>query len=108
MDLDFEYNYLIQVGINGPNVNLSFKKKLRSFIETTGQVFLMLVLVHYTQDNVHPAFRKGIKKLGIDINKIFRKIYFFFAYSSACKGDCSSVEESTEVAAKYAMQHTET
>ena len=53
-------------------------------------------------------FRKGIKRLGFNFDEFFHDIHFFLKHSSACREDYASIEEVTEVAAQYAMQHTET
>ena len=46
--------------------------------------------------------------LGFDVDEFFHDIHFFFKYYSAHREDYASVEESTEVAAQYTRQHTET
>ena len=42
------------------------------------------------------------------MDKFFHDIRFLFKHSCACREDYASVEKVTEVAAQYAMQHTET
>ena len=56
---------------------------------------------------VHTAFKKGIKKLDFDMDEFFHDIHFF-KHSSARREDYASLEETTEVAAWYALQHSET
>ena len=53
-------------------------------------------------------FGKRIKRLGFNLNEFFHDIHFFFKPSSARREDYASVEEVTEVAARYAMQLIET
>ena len=53
-------------------------------------------------------FRKGIKRLEFNLDKFFHDIHFFFKHSCARREHCASVEEVTEMAARYAMQYTET
>ena len=53
-------------------------------------------------------FRKGNKKLGFNLDEFFRGIHFCFKHSSARRDDYVFEEEVTEVAPRYAMQHTET
>ena len=88
----------------GPNVKLSFEKKLRSSMETNNKTSFLDV----STCSSHPfAFRKRIKKVGIDLEEFFYDIHFFFKYSSAHRKDYAFVEEPIEVAAQYAMKHTE-
>ena len=106
-DLNLDYNHLIQVGMDGPNVNLSFEKKLRSIMETTYETSF-LNFGTCSLHPVHTAFRKGIKKLDFDVDEFFHDIHFFFKLSSARREDYPSLEETTKVAAPYALQHSET
>ena len=106
-DLNLDYNHLIQVGMDGPNVNLSFEKKLRSIMETTYETSFLNFGSCFLHP-VHTASRKGIKKLDFDVDEFFHDIHFFFKHSSAHREDYASLEETTEVAARYALQHSET
>ena len=54
------------------------------------------------------SFRKGIKRLEFNLDEFFHNIHFFFKHSRAHREAYASVEEVTEVAARYAMQYTET
>ena len=58
-DLDLDYIYLLQVCMDGPNVNLSFEKKLRSFMETNNRTSFPDVC-NCSLHPVHTAFRKKI------------------------------------------------
>ena len=106
-DLDIDHNYLIQVGMDGPNVNLSFEKKLRRSMESDFNTSF-LDMETCSLHPVHTTFRKGVLKLEMNVDEFFHDIFFFFKHSSACREDYASVEEVTEVVARYAMQHTET
>ena len=105
-DLNCDCNHLIQVGMDDPNVNLSLEKKLRSIMETTYETSFL----NFGTCSLHPlhtAFREGIKKLDFDVDEFFYD-NFFFKHSSARRGDYASLEETTEMAARYALQHSET
>ena len=93
--------------MDGPNVNLSFEKKLQSIMETTYETGF-LNFGTCSLHPVHTAFRKGIKKLDFDVDEFFHDIHFFFKHSSVRREDYASLEETTEVAARYALQHSET
>ena len=69
-DLDLDYNYLIQVSMDGPNVNLSFKEKLHSSMEANNRTSFS-DFGTYSYLPVHTAFRKRIKKLGFDLDEFF-------------------------------------
>ena len=48
-----------------------------------------------------------IKQLGFNLDEFFHDFCFFFKHFSAHRKDYASIEV-TEVAAQYAMKHTET
>ena len=76
-DLDIDHNYLIQVGMDGPNVNLSFEKKLcRSMESDFNTSFLDMGTC--SLHPVHTAFRKGVLKLEMNVDEFFHDIFFFF------------------------------
>ena len=67
-DLDLDYNYLIQVSMDGPNVNLSFKEKLHLSMEANNRTSFP-DFGAYSYLPVYTAFRKRIKKLGFDLDE---------------------------------------
>ena len=93
--------------MDGPNVNLSFEKKLRRSMESDFNTSF-LDMGTCSLHPVHTAFRKGVLKLEMNVDEFFHDIFFFFKHSSARREDYASVEEVTKVVARYAMQHTET
>ena len=75
-ELDLESNYLLHIGMDGPNVNLSFEKKLLTKLEEDmGATFLKLGKC--SLHPVHTAFRKGITKILFDYDKFFYELRFF-------------------------------
>ena len=56
----------------------------------------------------HDAFRKEFKCLDIDIDQLACDIHLFFKFSSARRGDYTSIENITETAADYAIKYVST
>ena len=74
--LDLDYSYLVQVGMDGPNLNLSFEKKLHLSMESDYRTACLDVGT-CSLHPVHTAFRTGIKKLGFNVDEFFDHILFF-------------------------------
>ena len=117
--LELKSDYLLHLGMDGPNVNLSFENKLESNLESINTSFLRIgtCSLHPT----HTAFRKGIKSLysntinisgekesTFDLDDFFNDLHFFFKLSSARREDYASLENATNVVAQYAKKHVET
>ena len=72
-ELNLDSNYLLHLGMNGPNVNLSFEKKLLTKLEENiGATFLK-----FGACSLHPvdtAFCKGITKIPFDYDKFFYEL----------------------------------
>ena len=128
-----ENDYLLHVGMDGPNVNLSFEKKLAKLLEE-GSDSTFLKIGSCSLHPVHGAFQKGIKELYVgvlpltqkekeelakdnnlvikaktfDIDDFFCDLHFFFKLSSARREDYASLVELTGVVAEYAKKHAET
>ena len=74
--LEVEPKYLLHLGMDGPNVNLSFQEKLLADLAVEeGKTFLKLGTC--SLHPAHTAFRKGIKKLTVDLDSFFVDIHFF-------------------------------
>ena len=99
--LELKSDYLLHLGMDGPNVNLSFENKLESNLESINTSFLRIgtCSLHLT----HTAFRKGIKSLYLnsinilrekestfDLDDFFNDSHFFFKLSSVRQEDCAS------------------
>ena len=75
-DMELDSNYLLQIGMDGPNVNLAFEEKVSMHLENdmcTNLLKLGSCQLHPT----HSAFRYGVKVLGFDLDT------FFMIYISA-------------------------
>ena len=74
-ELNLDSNYLLHKGMDGPNVNLLFEKKLTKLEEDIGATFLELGTC-----SLHPvqtAFCKDITKILFDYDKFFYELHFF-------------------------------
>ena len=113
--LQLRSDYLLYLGMAGPNVNLSFENELESNLESINTSFLRIgtCSLHPT----HIAFRKGIKSLysntinisgekesTFDLDDFFNDLHFFFKLSSARREDYASLETVTNVVAQYAKK----
>lgn len=106
-NLDLDSNFLLHVGMDGPNVNLAFERKLQEHLQSQYDTSF-LSLGTCSLHPVHTAFRNGMKALSFDIDGFLNDIHFFFKLSSARRQDYAELEVVTNVAAAYAMKHTET
>ena len=99
-------NNMLHVGMDGPNINKSFEKKLSDYLNENSMNILNLgsCSIH----KVCNAFRKGLNCLDIDIDQFAYDIHFFFKLSSARREYYTSIEDITETAAAYAMKHVST
>ena len=68
-NLNVDSQYLLHLGMDGPNVNLAFQKLFTELGQLNGKTFLNLgtCLLH----PAHTAFRKGIKQLSVDLDAFF-------------------------------------
>ena len=117
--LELKSDYLLHLGMDGPNVNLSFENKLESNLESINTSFLSIgtCSLHPT----HTAFRKGTKSLysntinisqekesTFGLDDFFNDLHFFIKLSRARREDYASLENVTNVVAQYAKKHVET
>ena len=72
-DINFNSSYLLHIGMDGPNVNLAFERKLANELGTP-----FLKLGSCSLRPIHTTCRKRIKKLSFDIDLFFNDIHFFF------------------------------
>ena len=77
-NLNVDSQYLLHLGMDGPNVNLAFQKKLLTELgQLNGKTFLNLGAC--SLHPAHTAFRKGIKQLSVDLDAFFIDIHFFLS-----------------------------
>ena len=110
--LELKSDYLLHLGMDDPNVNLSFENKLEPNVESIKTSFLRIGTCLLP---THTAFRKVIKslywntvnisgeqELPFDLDGFFNGLHFFFKLSSARQEDCASLENVTNVVVRYA------
>ena len=102
--MKWDPKYLLHIGMDGPNVNLSFEKKLLAAFERKYST-KFLKLGSCSLHHVHNTFRKALQKLDIDIDQFACDVHFFFKLSSARREDYAALEELTNVTAWYALRH---
>ena len=76
-NLSLDCKFLLHIGMDGPNVNLSFEQKLMLQLEELYGTS-MLKLGSCSLHPVHTAFRKGILELSFNLDSFFHDIHFFF------------------------------
>ena len=98
-DMNLEPDLLMQIGMDGPNVNSKFEKDLYTQIyDRYGVSFLMLGScgIHITNN----GFRKGVTEFGFDVETFVHDINFYFKMSAARRQDYKLMEMFTEIEAK--------
>ena len=105
--------------MDGRIVNLSLENKLESNLESINTSFLRIGT--FSLHPTHTAFRKSINSLYLNtinisgekestfdhLGDFFNNLHFLFKLSSAKWEDYASLENVTNVVAKYAKKHVE-
>lgn len=102
--LKWDVNLLMHLGMDGPNVNLLFQKKLEADLsEKYNKTFLNVgtCSIH----PVHTAFEKGLKKITFDFNKFAQDLHFFFKYSSCRREDFKLASLETDLEVQFMIRH---
>ena len=101
--LDLDSHYHLQIGMDGPNVNLAFKKNLRKYFEDWfGNLFFNLYHVHFTLSIQHLV--KDLSHCHLTW-RVSSRIYTFFKLCNARREHYASLESVTKFSAAYAMKH---
>ena len=74
--VNWDNSLMLHLGMDGPNLNKSFQKKLSKKLEENNNQFLNIGSCNLHK--VHSAFRKGLSELNIDLDQFACDIYFFF------------------------------
>ena len=102
--MKWEQDLLLQVGIDGPNVNLKFEKDLSTLIaDRYGVSYINLGSCGLHQ--THNAFRKGILEFGFDMETFIKYTSYFFKLSAARREDYKLMQVITEIETKFALRH---
>ena len=87
----------MNLGMDGPKVNLSFETKLKEKLNEENSEFLQLGTCSFHP--VHTAFKNGLQKLDFSYDSFFHDISFFFYLSRDRREDYKGLEEITHVTA---------
>ena len=121
--LGLDSSMLLHYGMDGPNTNLSFEKKMVQRLEERGDKFLQIGTC--SLHPVHSAFSKAVTKFfqcsfkdisssekdkigSFNLDDFFQDLHFFFKRSSARREDYKSLECVTGVTGEYMKRHAET
>ena len=108
-DLGLDFNLLLALGIDSPNINKSFKSKLAEELQKRGAIHFLDVgtcSIHIANN----GFLEGIKCLkdNINVDQFAIDLHFFFKLSAARREDYRSVSELTDVTTHYIIKHCQT
>ena len=104
LDNEIDPNYLLHLGMDGPNVNLAFQEKLSKYLrDNLDKSFLNLGTC--SLHPVHTAFRRGIISMSYELDQFFTDIHFFFKLSSARREDYRSLHTLTDNLDKFVIKH---
>ena len=79
---NLDSSFLLHLGMDGPNVNLSFEEKLIGNLNwETGKHILKLG--SFSLHPVYTTFRKGFLIFPLDFDSLFHDLHFYFKNSSA-------------------------
>ena len=98
---------LLNLGMDGPSVNLSFPRELN--IEPSKNSSSFLSIVSWPLHTVNNAFGKGMAALSnvINLDQFAIDIHFFFKLSSARREDLNNVSSITGVTIEYVIRHSQ-
>lgn len=102
--LSLNVNYLLQLMMDGPNVNKSFAEKLKSALEAEYDTTL-IDAGECSLHVAHNAFQQGLKMISFDFDAFANDLSFFLKRSSARRQDFKSVELVTEIEAHFMVRH---
>ena len=101
-------NYLLHIGMDGPNVNLKFQKLLMNNDVLTNINKLFLDIDTCPLHVVQNSFRKWVAALNFGVGQYALNIYFFFKLSAGRRADDKFIGDVTNIVSEYAMKHSTT
>ena len=104
-----DFNLLLALGIDGPNVNKSFKPKLAEELQKIGVTHFLDVgtcSIHIANN----AFLEGIKCLkdNVNVDQFVIDLHFFFRLFAARRKGYGGVSELADVTTHYVIKHSQT
>ena len=107
--MNLDSSFLLHLGMDEPNVNLSFEEKLIDNLKgKTGKHIFKLGSC--SLHPVHTAISEGVLVLPLNFDSLFHDLHFFFKYPCAKREDYQGrgMKEFTNVAAEFAKRHVHT
>lgn len=103
-NLKWDFKHLINVGMDGPNVNKCFHRLLEKELSNVhGKKILNIGTCNLHP--VHTAFSKGLAKIPFDFDKLAVNLHFFFKHSSARRKDFELCELETDLETQVMLRH---
>ena len=108
-DLGLDLNLLLALGIDGPNVNKSFRSKLAKELQKRGAAHFLEVVtcsIHIASN----TFLEGIKCLkdSVNVDQFAIDLHFFVKLSVMRREDYRGVSKLTDVTMHYVIRHCQT
>ena len=110
-DCNLDTDYCLGLGMDGPNVNTSFERKLRKDLQANHGANLLDLWtcpLHITNNSFGEGGMNVLHKSDINVETFFNDIYFFFKLSSARREDYKEMESITEVTSKFMLKYCST
>ena len=101
-EMHCDHSFLFHLGMNGPSVNLAFKKRLQVQLFEENSTFLDVST--FALHTIHNEFSKGIRVINFDI-ELFIVDVNSFKLSSGRREDYSKLEEVTELLPHFSLKH---
>lgn len=107
--LSLDLNYLMNLGMDGPYVNLSFQRKLVAMLERNDGT-LIIDIGSCPLHKVNTAFSNAIAAISkhFDVDQFAIDLHFFFKYSAGRREDYATVGEVTDLIAQNLNKHCTT
>lgn len=102
--LTWDIDFLLQIEMDGPNLNLLFHKLLtKELLENNDKTIIDIGTCGL--HNIHNGFSVALKELGFDFDGFAHDLWFFFKNSSARREDYKLTELITEVESAIVLRH---
>ncbi|XP_047990547.1 uncharacterized protein LOC125229685 [Leguminivora glycinivorella] len=94
---------ILQVSMDGPNVNKKFLQDLKSKLKNEGEAGdpILLNMGSCGLHNLHNAFKKSMKASGWKVVDFLRSLYYLFCYSPARREDYTRFSGSSTFPLKF-------
>ena len=108
-DLGLDFNLLLALGIDSPNINKSFKSKHAEELQIRGAIHFLDVYT-CSIDIANNGILEGIKCLkdNVNVDPFAIDLHFFFKLSAARREDYRGVSELTDVTTHYIIKRCQT